>query len=88
MMTSSRQYLSLQTKVLLPVITVMVLLLAITIWLVNWRITQQLQTEAAQTLATADGVFKNSQRIRARNLLQRYRNVPNEPRYRAVFQLA
>ena len=83
-----RFQMSFSTKVLLPVIAIMGLLLAVTVWTVNRRLKQQFQTEAARTLATADAVFRNSQKIRRNNLLLRYRNLPNEPRYKAVFQRA
>ena len=78
--------LSFSTKVLLPVVTVMVLLMAIDVWLVDRRLTRQFETEAARNLATADAVFRNSQQIRRGNLLLRFHNLPNEPRYRATFQ--
>lgn len=79
---------SFRAKVLVPVIAVMGLLLALSMWVINRRITQQFETEARRTLATADAVFCNSQKIRARNLLVRFHNLPNEPRYKAVFQSA
>jgi signal transduction histidine kinase/CheY-like chemotaxis protein len=79
---------SFSTKVLVPVLASMVLLVATTAWLVNQRLTQQFQAEAARRLATADSVFRNSQKIHTRNLLLRFRNLPKEPRYRAAFQSA
>src|SRR5215471_9700439 len=79
---------SFSTKVLVPVLASMVLLVATTAWLVNQRLTQQFQAEAARRLATADSVFRNSQKIHTRNLLFRFRNLPKEPRYRAAFQNA
>ncbi len=81
----ARFELSFSTKVLAPVIASMVLLLAITVWTVNQRLTRQLQRESARSLATADGVFRNSQKIHTKNLLLRYRNLPNEPRYKELF---
>jgi two-component system, NtrC family, sensor kinase len=78
--------LSFQAKVLVPVVTIMTVLVVATILLVNHRITDELQAEAAQKLSVASGVFNNSQKIRTRNLLLRYRNVPNEPRAKAVLQ--
>src|SRR4051812_27971885 len=77
---------SFSAKVLLPVIAVMMLLLAMTIWLVNQRITEQSHAEAARTLATADAVFQSSQKIRTKNLLLRYSHVVTEPLYKARFQ--
>lgn len=78
--------LSFQAKVLVPVVSIMVVLVAATILVVNRRITAAFQAEAAQKVATAAAVFKNSQKIRTRNLLLRYRNIPNEPRVQAAAQ--
>jgi two-component system NtrC family sensor kinase len=77
---------SFSAKVLFPVVGVMMLLLAMTVWLVNQRITEQSHAEAARTLATADAVFQSSQKIRNQNLLLRYRHVVTEPLYKARFQ--
>ena len=49
--------------------------------------TAQFQQQAKETLATADAEFLNLQKTRAEDLLLRFRNLPNEPRYRAAFQL-
>lgn len=77
---------SFSTKVLLPIVTVMVVLLALITWTVSGLITRQYQTEAALTLAQADTLFQNSQHLLSKNLLLRFRNLPNEPRYRAALQ--
>jgi two-component system NtrC family sensor kinase len=79
--------LSFQAKVLIPMLLMMVLLTQFTAWLVDRRITEQLKADAADKLATAEAVFKNFDRINARNLLLRYRNYLNEPRVKAVVQL-
>src|SRR5882672_2244830 len=78
--------LSFQAKVLIPAVSVMVLLVAVTMWVVNRRISHQLQREAARSLVTAEAVFKNTLGIRTKNLLLRFRNLPNEPRYLAALQ--
>ncbi|MDB6036941.1 MAG: hypothetical protein JWM99_782, partial [Verrucomicrobiales bacterium] len=75
-----------QTKVLLAVVGVMVLLVAATMFMVNRRLNQQLQGDTEQALRTAESVFRNSQNIRGRNLLLRFRNIAQEPRYRAACQ--
>src|SRR5262245_24345262 len=80
--------LSFQAKVLLPVVGIMVLLVALTMWVVSRRISAQLQREAAQSLITAEAVFRNTLAIRTKNLLLRFRNLPNEPRYLAALQTA
>jgi two-component system, NtrC family, sensor kinase len=77
-----------QAKVLVPVIAVMATLVIATVWVVNERIVNQLETEGAQRLETSEAIFQNSQKIRANNLLLRYRNVVNEPRVKALSQLA
>src|SRR5437588_12413202 len=77
---------SFSTKVLVPVVTVMVLLLALMVWTLNPRLTQQFQNEGERSLATADAVFRSSRNMRHHDLLLRYHNLPNEPRYKAIFQ--
>jgi two-component system NtrC family sensor kinase len=77
-----------QAKVLIPVVTLLMFFLAVIVWIVNQRITHQFEEETRQTLLTSDAVFQNSFDIRTRNLLLRYQNVANEPRFKAVAQLA
>ena len=79
--------LSFQLKVLLPVLAALVLLPALTLWIVNGYISRQMQDEARQSLQTAEAVFLNSLDIRARNLVSRFRNSANDPRFKAVAQL-
>src|SRR5690349_19187829 len=80
--------LSLQAKVLVVVLAFLVLVPAITLWLVNRHVSRQVQDESRLTLETAEGVFRQSLEIRSRNQLVRYRNIVHEPRFRAVAQLA
>jgi signal transduction histidine kinase len=77
---------SFSTKVLVPVVTIMGLLLGLTVWTLNPRITQQFQTEGERRLNTADAFFKSSRNMRRQDLLLRYRNLPKEPRYKKTFQ--
>ena len=49
-----------QTKVLVPVIAVMMLLMAVTMFVVNQRLEVQWQKEADEALQTASAVFKSS----------------------------
>ena len=76
-----------QGKLLVPVMALMGVLIIVTLWVVNNRITRQVQSEAADALTTADAVFRNSQKIREKNLLLRYGDIPNEGRFKAVVQL-
>src|ERR1044071_9839246 len=84
----ARLQVSFSTKVLVPVVTTMVLLLAVTVWLVNRRISRQLETASTDSLKTAERVFLRFRKIRRQELLFRYHNLPSEPRYKAVFQQA
>lgn len=79
----SRIRIRFHVKILLPVLGMMTLLTAITAWVVDQRITVQLRADAAERLATADAVFQNSLKIRTKNLVLRYRNLPREPRYQS-----
>src|SRR6516162_9886641 len=78
---------SLRTKVLVPVIACMAALIATTMFVVNKRVASQFEQQARETLTTANAEFLNLQKTRSEDLLLRFRNLPNEPRYRAVFQL-
>ena len=57
---------SFSTKVIVPVVAIMVLLLAVTVWLVNRRLTSQFEADAARNLAHADAEFKDFQNSSAR----------------------
>lgn len=78
--------LSFRSKLLIPVLAIMLALVVAITWLVTIRVTAQVETDATRTLSTADAVFKKSQGIRTKNLLLRFRSLQNEPRYRAIFQ--
>ena len=88
MATAFHRRLTFRTKVVVPVVLIMASLVTATILTVNWRLMKAFQSDATQKLVAADAAFQNSQQLRARNLLLRYRNVPKEPRFKAVSQLA
>ena len=88
MATPEKKFFGFQAKVLFPVVSILILLLATIMWLVNRRLVDELQEEARQNLTIAEAVFRNSFEIRSRNLLLRYELLVNEPRFRAVAQLA
>jgi two-component system, NtrC family, sensor kinase len=73
-----------QTKVLVPVIVVMALLVAATLYVVNQRLRAQFRTDARTTLETADAIFRHSREIRAKELKLRFLNIAREPQYRAA----
>ena len=85
--TRKRFRLSFLAKVLVPVLTAFALLLGGSLWLVETYLRRELRSSAVQNLLTADAVFKNSEQIRVRNLLLRFRRIPNEPRFKAVCRL-
>src|SRR5580704_5802096 len=82
--SSFKTRISFQVKVLFPVVTVMVLLMVVTMWLVNRRISEQLHVQAAEHLDTAGKIFEKIQANRANVLVSKYRSLINEPRFRAV----
>ncbi len=85
-MTMKRKpYIGFQTKVLIPVITIMAVLLVITNSIVNKRIASQLEAQAKEQLRLAAQTFNHARRIREDNLLLQFRNLANEPRVRALF---
>jgi two-component system NtrC family sensor kinase len=79
---------SFQFKVLVPVLAALVLLTAITLWIVNHAMSDQAQAEARQSLTTAEAVFRKTIDLRARDLLARFRDAVKEPSYRSIVQLA
>ena len=78
--------LSFRSKLLSPVLGIMLALVAAVTWLVTKRVTAQVEADATRTLATAEAVFKNSQQIRKNNLLVRFHGWRPHPQYRAAFQ--
>src|SRR5215475_199101 len=73
---------SFSTKVIVPIVATMVLLMAITVWMVNHRLTEQFQDEAVRSLARADAEFQTA---RIRNLVK-LKKLRNEPRYKALLK--
>jgi signal transduction histidine kinase/CheY-like chemotaxis protein len=79
---------SFQTKVLVPVLAALILLPAVTLWIVDRYISNQVQEESGHTLATADTVFRQTLEYRARDLLARFSNTVNEPGYHLIAMIA
>jgi hypothetical protein len=77
-------HVSFSTKVIVPVVATMVLLMGITVWMVNERLTEQFQAEAAHNLDRAAAEFQVARRSSTRNLVERLKNLRNEPRYKAL----
>ncbi len=69
-----------RTKVLLPVIVVMILLVAVTVIVVNRAITQQFQAEAQKSLATANNVSHQLCKVfAATDYWRSFRSFPASP---------
>ena len=79
--------LNFRTKVIVPVVCVMVLLMATSMWLINQRVTRQLQADAGEQLATADALLRHLQQVRMENALAFYRKTEGEPRFKALAAL-
>jgi hypothetical protein len=71
-----RVNLKFQAKVLIPVVTVMVLFLAGTMWLVNSRIQTQLQSENQLALRNTEALFATNFQRRADGLVQQFSAIP------------
>ena len=76
--------LSFRSKMVLTVTTVVVLLLAVSLWLTSQRFKSQIHDNAAELLRTAEGVLKIRQRTRTQELMLRFNSAKNEPRFKAA----
>ncbi len=85
---SSNARVSFQAKVLVPVITVMVALTAVTIWLVNERISAQLEDQATLQLDNYHAIFTKLQENRNSNLVSKDRSIGADARYIAFIRSA
>jgi len=79
--------LSLQTKVMAAVLTLLVVLPAITLWILDVSVRRQTTDDAGQDLTTARVVVDQSLRNRADSLVARYRNVVSDSRFQNVVRL-
>src|ERR1700723_3804597 len=71
------------TKVLVPVILVMVLIVTVSMSLANQQIKEQIRKSADQQLKSAEAMLKITQQNREKELLRRYSDAKNEPRFKA-----
>ena len=81
---TGRLRLSVQTKVLLVVLTFLVLVPGVTVWIVNDSLIRQMREESRETLETAEAVFVKLLDARAANFLSRYRGFAGEARFRVT----
>jgi signal transduction histidine kinase len=78
---------SFRTKVLVPMIVVMVLIVTISMWLANQQIKEQIQKSAGQQLKSAEAMLKITQQYRDKELLRRYSDARSEPRFKAATRM-
>ncbi len=76
---------SLRTKVLAPMIAVLVSMLAVTVWFVDYRLQQQIETDAREALGTDGVVFRKLQVNHLNYLRLRFQSLANEPKNRSAF---
>lgn len=79
--------LSLRIKVMAAVLSLLVLLPAATLWVVDNRISAQTRDDASLALATARDYFDKSMVNRAESLVARHRNLINDSRFQRVVRL-
>ncbi|MEI8290779.1 MAG: ATP-binding protein [Verrucomicrobiota bacterium] len=72
-------------KVLTPVIAVLVTMLALMVWFVDYRITRQIRDDARESLSTYDVVFQTLQVNHLNYLRLRFQSLANEPKNRSAF---
>jgi len=67
---------SFRTKVLVPVVACMVTLMAVTFFVVQHRVGQQVKAQGANTLETSQDEFRHLQKDRTQNFLLRFSGLP------------
>ena len=72
-------------KVLTPMIAVLVAMLALTVWFVDYRITRQIRDDARESLSTYNDLFKTLQANHLNYLRLRFQSLANEPKNRSAF---
>jgi two-component system, NtrC family, sensor kinase len=82
-----RVHLKFQAKVLIPVVTVMMLFLAGTMWMVRSRIQTQLQTENQLALRNTETFFTNDFEGHAKTLVRQFNAINNQSDFIATAQL-
>ncbi|MDB6095312.1 MAG: hypothetical protein JWM32_2874 [Verrucomicrobia bacterium] len=78
---------SLQAKVLMAVLALLVTLPAVTLWIVDRRISRQTREDASRALETSRAVFLQSLNSRQEGLVARYRNTVNDSSFLRIMRL-
>jgi len=85
--TAKRKGLSFQAKVLLPALAFLIAAPAVLVWVAQRHFEDLVRSEAREKLAAAEAVLTHSLRIRDRAQRLQFRNVVNQPRFKAAARL-
>src|SRR3954470_23781046 len=78
---------SFRTKVLIPVLAFLFLVPVVTLSVMQHRVAAQFESDAERRLRTAERIFQNYLEKRSGFLHARYRNLVQEPRFKAMSKL-
>lgn len=87
MQKSGSNSLSFRSKVLIPVLAFLVLVPVVTLTVMQRRVSLQFERDAERKLQTAQRIFQSYLEKRSGFLHARYRNLVQEPRFRAISKL-
>lgn len=87
MSAARRRVFGLQAKVLAPVVAFLVLLPAVTLWIVDRHLTREMEDEAARAVETAEAVFVKSLENRNGGFLKRYESIAAEARFKVPVEI-
>src|SRR5687767_8084855 len=79
--------LSFQSKVLIPVLVFLFLVPMVTLTVMQRRVTGEFERDAERKLRTAERTFQSYLEKRSGFIYARYRNLVQEPRFRAISKL-
>ncbi len=71
-------------KVLVPVVAVMIVMLALTVWFVDYRTKNQINNDARDALKTCSEVYTHLETTHLNYLRMRFQSLANVPKYNAV----
>lgn len=74
-----------QTKILIPVVGVLVLFFVATMWLLSLRMQKQLRNQTSESLTVAQAVFTKSLELRSQNLQAQINPLVNQPSFMPMF---
>jgi signal transduction histidine kinase/ActR/RegA family two-component response regulator len=79
---------SLEAKVMATVVAVLIALPALTLWMIDAQVTQQIRRDAAQAADTARDSFLRMMSVRSDELALRFRNLSeNNPAFQSIVRL-